>query len=120
TAKLLQPRRPVVCFTGDGGFAMVQGELQLASELGIGLVVVVFCDNSLNRIEIKQVGKQYAAVGTRFAGSDIAKLAEAMGCHGLRREQAGALEKAVADAAPLDRPLVIAAHIAPAQYNSQF
>ena len=119
-AKLLHRDRPVVCFTGDGGFAMVQGELQLASSLGLGLIVVVFADNSLNRIEIKQRAKQYASVGTRFAPTDIPKLAEAMGCHGARVDDGDRLARLVADAGKLDHPLVIEARIDPAQYNSQF
>jgi acetolactate synthase-1/2/3 large subunit len=120
TAKYLQRDRPVVCFTGDGGFAMVQSELQLASSLGLGLIVVVFCDNSLNRIEIKQLAKQYASTGTRFVGSDLVKLAEAMGCDGIRVEDQAALQRAVAGATALERPLVIEAKIDPAQYSSQF
>ena len=52
-AKLVHPERPVACFTGDGGLAMVQGELRLAASLGVDPLVVVFCDDSLNRIEIK-------------------------------------------------------------------
>lgn len=119
-AKLLDRSRPVVCFTGDGGFAMVQGELQLASSLGLGIAVVVFADNSLNRIEIKQRAKQYASVGTRLTPTDIPKLAEAMGCHGVRVEDSKALERAMGDAKALDRPLVIEARIDPSQYNSQF
>jgi len=43
-----------------------------------------------------------------------------MGCHGVRVDDAAALEKAVVGAKSLDTPLVIAAHIDPAQYNSQF
>ncbi|MCL6472949.1 MAG: thiamine pyrophosphate-binding protein [Firmicutes bacterium] len=31
-AKLVEPNKPVVCFTGDGGFAMVSSELQTAVE----------------------------------------------------------------------------------------
>ncbi len=120
TAKYLEHDRPVVCFTGDGGFAMVQGELQLAAELGLGIIVVVFCDGSLNRIEIKQLAKQYASTGTRFETGDLVKLAEAMGCHGLRAEDAASLQKAVESGQALDRPLVIAAMIDPAQYSSQF
>jgi acetolactate synthase-1/2/3 large subunit len=88
--------------------------------LRLGLIVVVFCDNSLNRIEIKQLAKQYASTGTRFEGSDLVKLAEAMGCHGVRVADQPALQKAVAGAKTLDRPLVIEATIDPAQYSSQF
>jgi acetolactate synthase-1/2/3 large subunit len=120
TAKLLQRERPVVCFTGDGGFAMVQSELQLAAELGLGVIVIVFCDNTLHRIEIKQMRKQYPSVGTRFNASDLVKLAESMGCHGERVENAGALERVLAQAGALDRPLVIGARIDPSQYNAQF
>ena len=120
TAKLLARDRPVICFTGDGGFAMVQGELQLAASLGLGVVVIVFCDNTLHRIEIKQTRKNYPSVGTRFDASDLVKLAEAMGCHGERADNTNALERVLAQATKLDRPLVVEARIDPTQYNAQF
>jgi acetolactate synthase-1/2/3 large subunit len=120
TAKLLQRDRPVICFTGDGGFAMVQGELQLAASLGLGVVVIVFCDNTLHRIEVKQMRKNYPSVGTRFDASDLVKLAESMGCHGERVNSANALERVLAQANDLDRPLVVEARIDPVQYNAQF
>lgn len=120
TAKLVHRDRPVVCFTGDGGFAMVQGELQLASSLGLGIVVIVFCDNTLHRIEIKQTRKHYPTVGTRFAPSDLVKLAESMGCDGEHVEDQATLERVLAQAKDLDRPLVIEAKIDPSQYEAQF
>jgi acetolactate synthase-1/2/3 large subunit len=120
TARLLHPDRPVVCFTGDGGFAMVQSELQVASSLGVGLLVVVFCDNSLHRIELKQMVKKYPSWGTRFESSDIVRLAEAMGCDGERVDSREALERVVGRARDLTRPLVVEAHIDPEQYVAQF
>lgn len=119
-AKLLHRERPVICFIGDGGFAMVQGELQLAAELSLGIVVIVFCDNSLHRIEVKQAHKEYPIVGTRFAPTDLVKLAQAMDCHGARAESAAELERVLANARALDRPLVIEARIDPSQYEAQF
>jgi len=120
TAKLLRPDRPVVCFTGDGGFAMVQSELQVASSLGLGVLVVVFCDNSLHRIELKQMVKKYPSWGTRFESSDIVRLAEAMGGDGERVDSQEALERVVRGARDLTRPLVIEARIDPEQYVAQF
>lgn len=119
-AKLLHPERPVVCFVGDGGLAMVQSELRLAASLGLALLVVVFCDDSLNRIEIKQAKRRYPAFGTRFDATDIAGLARAMGCEGATVEDPGALERLLAGARPTDRPLVVGARIDPSQYDSQF
>jgi acetolactate synthase-1/2/3 large subunit len=120
TAKLLHRDRPVVCFTGDGGFAMVQSELRVAASLGLGVLVIVFCDNSLHRIELKQMVKNYPSFGTRFEPSDIVKLAEAMGCDGERADTPAALARIVARGADLTRPLVVEARIDPAQYVTQY
>ena len=90
-AKMLHRDRQVVCTVGDGGFAMSSADLRLASSMKLGVVVVVFCDNSLNRIELKQTVKKYASVLTRFDPTDLVKLAEAMECHGARVENPGEL-----------------------------
>jgi acetolactate synthase I/II/III large subunit len=121
-AKLAVPDRPVVCTIGDGGFAMVQSELRLASSLGLGIVVVVFCDGSLNRIELKQMRLGYPSTATRIEHSDLVGLAEAMDCHGVRVDSSAGLEKVLADTdvARLDRPLVVEAVVDPAQYDSQY
>jgi acetolactate synthase-1/2/3 large subunit len=120
TAKLLHPERPVVCFVGDGGLAMVQGELRLASSLGLAILVVVFCDQSLNRIELKQTTRKYPSWGTLIEPTDLALLARSMGCEGAMVDSAAALEKLLEEKRPPDRPLVVGALIDPAQYLAQF
>lgn len=120
TASLLDPQRPVVCFTGDGGLAMVQAELRVAASLRVAPVVVVFCDDSLNRIELKQMARQYPSWGTRIDATDIALLAQAMGCDGVNVDSAAGLERALAAPRSSDRPLVIGARIDPSQYAAQF
>lgn len=119
-AKLLHPEREVVAFTGDGGLAMVQGELRTAASLGLGLVVVVFCDDSLNRIELKQLARSYPAWGTRIEPTDIERLAQSMACDGVMVDSAAALEAALGAPRSRTRPLVIGARIDPAQYAAQF
>jgi acetolactate synthase-1/2/3 large subunit len=120
TAGLLLRDKPVVCFVGDGGLAMVQGELRLAASLGVGITVVVFCDNSLNRIELKQMARQYPSFGTVIDSTDVPKMAESMGCAGAAADNVADLEKILAAGGPGDRPLVIGATIDPAQYAAQF
>lgn len=120
TAKMMMPDREVVCFTGDGGLAMVQGELRLASSMGLGLTVVVFCDNSLNRIELKQMARQYPSSGTTIDSTDVAQLATSMACDGIHVETMAELERALSGERSSDRPTVIGAVIDPAQYAAQF
>lgn len=119
-AKMVLPHREVVCFTGDGGLAMVQSELRTAASLGLAFRVIVFCDNSLNRIELKQAARGYPPVGTRIDATDIVKLATSMGCEGAMVDGPKALERLLAEPAPEDRPQVIGAVVDPAQYTAQF
>ena len=119
-AKIVRPDQEIVCFTGDGGLAMVQSELRTAASLSLAFRVIVFCDNSLNRIELKQATRGYPPVGTRIEATDLAKLAVSMGCEGVMTDSAKALEAVLADPAPTDRPQVIGAVVDPAQYVAQF
>lgn len=119
-AKLVTPERTVVCTVGDGGFAMTQGELRLATERGLGMAVIVFCDDSLNRIELKQQALGYPSTATRIEPTDLVLLAESMGCDGVRVTDREALAKTLVGLDELDRPLVIEARIDPSQYESQF
>lgn len=119
TAKMLHPEREVICFTGDGGLAMVQSELRLASAMGLGLKVVVFIDHSLNRIELKQMARQYRSTGTVIEGVETEPLARSMGCHGVEVRGEAELSRAL-EQDHGDVPLVIGAHVDPAQYWAQF
>ncbi|MBI4182773.1 MAG: thiamine pyrophosphate-binding protein [Proteobacteria bacterium] len=120
-AKLVRRDQPVVCTVGDGGFAMVMGELRLAAAQKLGIVVVVFEDGSLNRIEIKQLLRQIPSELTRIESTDCLKLAESMDCEGAYADNARDLETALARGRNgLDRPLVIQAKISPDQYLAQF
>jgi acetolactate synthase-1/2/3 large subunit len=120
SAKLVHPSRPVVCFIGDGGLAMVQGELRLASSLKLPIVIIVFCDNSLNRIELKQTVRQYPSFGTLIDPTNISLLAKSMECEGVDVDSQKALTELLSGALPHDRPLVVGARIDPSQYAAQF
>lgn len=119
-AKLARPDAPVAALIGDGGFAMAATELRLAASLGLGVAVVVLVDESLNRIELKQMARGYPSTATRIEPTDLPKLAESMDCDGVRVSSIAELEKAAEGLASLTRPLVIEAVIDPAQYEKQF
>ncbi len=119
-ARMALPETPVVALVGDGGFAMAATEMRLAASMGVPLAVVVFVDESLNRIELKQSAAGIPSTATRLDSSDLVRLAESMDCDGVRVTSAAELEKATADINTLRRPRVIEAVIDPAQYQAQF
>jgi acetolactate synthase I/II/III large subunit len=119
-ARLSRPGVPVVALTGDGGFAMTATELSVAARYGLPLVVVVFSDGSLNRIELHQQSLGYPLTATSVDRADIPTLAESLGCDGVRVDSVTGLEKALSAAfGDRSRPLVIEARIDPAQYTAQ-
>jgi acetolactate synthase-1/2/3 large subunit len=115
------PGVPVVSLTGDGGFAMTATELSVAARYGLPLVVVVFADGSLNRIELHQQQLGYPLTATGVDRTDIPALAESLGCDGVRVKNVAGLEKVLSGAfSDRARPLVIEARIDTSQYSAQF
>ena len=112
-AKCAAPDRPVVCFTGDGGFWYHLQELETAVRCGIPTVTCVNNNNSLNQetkvFQNAYDGKPSAKQGEmwHFSHVNFAKIAESMGAVGIRVERASELRAAFLKAFTLNQPTVI-------------
>ncbi|MFQ5936579.1 MAG: thiamine pyrophosphate-binding protein [Acidiferrobacterales bacterium] len=80
--KLAERQRPVIAFTGDAGLEMVLGELATLRDLRLGIVIVVFVDEQLGLIEIKQRGAGYQNLAVDFGATDFPAVAVALGGYG--------------------------------------
>ena len=80
--QLASPERPVVAFTGDAGLEMVLGELATLRDLKLPIVIVVFVDESLALIELKQRRSELPNLGVDFGPTNFPKVAEALGGEG--------------------------------------
>ena len=105
-AALAAPGRTVVGLTGDGGFNMMIGELETARRLALDLTVIVVNNVASGYVKALQhlmygAGSYHAS---DLAETNYARVAKAMGCHGVRVESpaqlAGALASAVATKGP--------------------
>lgn len=119
-AKVADPSRPVVAFTGDAGLLMVIGELSTLGELKLPVTIVVFVDASLSLIEMKQRGRQMGNLGVDFGQHDFAAMADAFGGVGVTVSDSASMEKACRDAlARKDRFTLIAAKIDRRAYDGR-
>jgi acetolactate synthase-1/2/3 large subunit len=103
-AKCAAPDRPVVCFTGDGGFWYHVAELETAARLGINTVTVVNNNDSLGQVA---GGYPFPGQFWKFSKVDFAKLAEDMGCVGIRVTKPGDLKGAIEQALASNKPVVV-------------
>ncbi len=96
-SKIARPDRPVVAMTGDGGLEMVLGELATLRDLALPLVIVVFVDNALALIEMKQRSMQRPRRAVDFGATDFVALAGAMGGVGVEARTPDDLASALAE-----------------------
>lgn len=119
-AKLAHPERPVVAFTGDGGFLMAVAELQTAVKENLPITVVVFDDGEIALIRVKQELKKIPKFGIGLGGIDWVRLAQGFGAEGVVVETEHQLGDALKTAANSGRTTVIAVRIDGSCYVNQF
>src|SRR5262249_40498794 len=76
-ARRAHPERPVVAFAGDGGFLMAVAELQTARIEKLPIIVVVFDDEEIGLIRVKQEIKGIPLNGVKLGGVDWERLGTA-------------------------------------------
>ena len=116
-AQLVHPHRRVICFTGDGGLMMVAAELETVARLGLPIVIVVFNDEALSLIAIKQEQKGLEGVSMRYAGPDLRALARAFGLRAFTATDEATLHQALIGAQTAPGPALIDARIDASGYR---
>src|SRR5262252_6423155 len=82
-AQVSYPGRQVVSLSGDGGLAMLMGDLLSLRQLGLPVKIIVFKNDSLAFVELEMKAAGILDFGTDLHNPDFAKMAEAAGLMGL-------------------------------------
>ncbi|MCX8557478.1 ubiquinone-dependent pyruvate dehydrogenase [Mycolicibacterium mucogenicum] len=104
--------RQVVAFAGDGGLAMLFGELITLIQNQLPVKVIVFNNSSLNFVELEMKAAGIVNFGTELVNPDFGAVAHAMGIFGRRVEHPGDLEQALTEAFAHPGPAVVDVHTA--------
>ena len=111
--KCALPNRPVVSFSGDGGFMYHIAELETAVRYNIPVVSVVNNNHGLLQDKRGDDRAYQAVPGSQssdlweFNDVDMAKVAEAMGAFGIRVDQPQDIQSAIEKALASGRPAVV-------------
>jgi acetolactate synthase-1/2/3 large subunit len=96
-AKAALPNKPVIGFAGDAGFYYHMAELETAARAGLNVVMVVNTNYSGGVLENVVYEKSV----------NFAKVAEAMGCFGIRVEKPAEIRPALEKALASGRPAIV-------------
>jgi len=117
-AALLDRGKPVVALTGDGGLLMCAGELLTAVLEALPIVTIVFRDDSLSLIEIKQRARTLPAAGVALGGVDWQSIAHGFGMPACGATNASELERALDAAIGRRGPTLVETRIDRSNYGA--
>jgi pyruvate dehydrogenase (quinone) len=90
-----QPGRQVICLAGDGGFAMMLGDLLTTVQENLPIKIAVFDNGKLGFVDIEQKAAGLVPVFTDLKNPDFGEVAKTMGLWGHFVSKAGELEEAI-------------------------
>jgi pyruvate dehydrogenase (quinone) len=101
------PGRQVITLSGDGGIAMMLGELLTLRQLHLPVKVVVFNNGALAFVELEMQADGIVNFGTDLDNPSFAEVARAVGLHGVRIEHPSELAGGLREAFAHNGPAVI-------------
>jgi pyruvate dehydrogenase (quinone) len=93
-AQLAFPKRQVISMSGDGGFAMLMGDLLTIAQYQLPVKLVVYNNSTLGMVKLEMRVAGYEDFGVDVPETNFAKIAEAAGVRGFRVENAQDLKSA--------------------------
>lgn len=106
-AQAAYPDRQVISLSGDGGFAMLMGDVLTLNQQKLPLKIVIFNNGTLGFVELEMKSAGLIETGVALDNPDFAAMARAIGVHGVRVEDSADLPAAVADVLAHPGPAVL-------------
>lgn len=106
-AQASHPGRQVITLSGDGGLAMLLGDLLTLRQLQLPVKLVVFNNSSLGFVELEMKAAGLIDFGTDLVNPNFTKLAESAEIFGIRVEKPEELRPALIQALAHDGPALV-------------
>jgi len=106
-AQLSHPGRQVISLSGDGGLAMLLGDLLSLRQLRAPVKIVLFRNDALAFVELEMKATGFVDFATDLQNPDFAKLADAAGLLGLTVEKPEDVRPAIQRALDYDGPALV-------------
>jgi pyruvate dehydrogenase (quinone) len=106
-AQASHPRRQVITLSGDGGLAMLLGDLLSLRQLELPVKLVVFKNNALGFVELEMKATGFLDFATDLRNPDFAKIAEAAGLLGRTAETPEQVRPMLVEAFNHDGPALV-------------
>ena len=101
------PGRQVISFSGDGGLAMLLGDLLTLKQFKLPVKLVVFSNSALGFVELELKAAGFVTFGTELVNPNFSKLADSADVLGIRVEKPEELRPALTRAFAHEGPALV-------------
>ncbi|MEE7490829.1 ubiquinone-dependent pyruvate dehydrogenase [Methylobacterium oryzae CBMB20] len=106
-AQAAYPGRQIISFSGDGGFAMLMGDLLTLNQHKLPVKIVVLNNGTLGFVEMEMKAAGFLETGVALVNPDFAAMARGAGIFARRVEDPAALPGAMAEMLAHDGPALL-------------
>ena len=110
-AQAIDRGRQVISLSGDGGLAMLMGELLTAVQNKLPVKIVVFNNHALSFVEVEMMSAGIDPFGTNLINPDFSQVAESCGLFGRRVTKPEELAPALQAAFAYQGPALVDVHV---------
>src|SRR6266404_3032202 len=106
-AQITYPGRQAISISGDGGLAMLMGDLLTLKQHDLPVKTIVLRNDSLAFVELEMKASGFVDFGTDLRNPEFATIAEGAGILGLKAETPEQVEPMIAQALKHDGPALV-------------
>ena len=106
-AQAAYPGRQVIALSGDGGFAMLMGDILTLGQHDLPIKIVLFNNHALGMVQLEMEVAGMAPYGCNLKNPNFAALAQSVGLLGLRVEDPADLRSALKQALAHPGPALV-------------
>ncbi|WHX89426.1 ubiquinone-dependent pyruvate dehydrogenase [Peribacillus simplex] len=106
-AQCIDSGRQVIALSGDGGLAMLMGDMLTLQQHKLPVKIIVFNNSALSFVELEMKAAGYLETGTELKNPNLAAVAQAMGIMGIRVEDPADLPDALKRAFEHNGPVLL-------------
>ena len=106
-AQLAFPKRQVISMCGDGGFAMLMGDLLTIAQYKLPIKLIIYNNSTLGMVKLEMRVAGYEDFGVDVPPVNFAKIAEAVGIRGFRVENSDDLKGFLSNALRHSGPALV-------------
>ncbi|QIO43061.1 ubiquinone-dependent pyruvate dehydrogenase [Rhizobium leguminosarum bv. trifolii] len=106
-AQVAFPQRQVISLSGDGGFAMMMGDVLTLVQQKLPVKIIIFNNSVLGFVALEMKAAGFLETGVDLSNPNFAAVAAAAGIHGVRVEDPGELENALREILAHDGPALL-------------